>query len=136
LTSPAQKAVGRRLHDLEIGDSRFAQPFDFLEPLNRRSDHLGERAEFFEELLCQRLHVAPRYGAKQDQLEHLVVVQRIVAGLHEPLSQAVAMAMIMRGVAGRRRGFRRSVAASHRTIICAACKDAGFARFCNGTEAR
>ena len=41
----ARQPVGRRLHDLELGDGGVAEPFDFLEPLDGRRDHLGEGAE-------------------------------------------------------------------------------------------
>src|SRR5262245_57274408 len=97
----AQEAVGCRLHDLEIGNRGFSQSVDFLEPLDGRRDDLGERTKFFEQLLCERLHVAPGYGAKQDQLEHFVIVQRVAAALHESFAQATAMAVVMRnGVGG------------------------------------
>ena len=83
---------GGRVHDLEVGDGGLAQAADLLKPPDGCRDHLGQGAEFFEQLLCQRLHVAPRYGAKQDQLEHFVIVQRIAAGLQESFAQALAMA--------------------------------------------
>src|SRR5262245_36215369 len=91
-----------------------------VQPLDWRRDHFGEGAELRQQLLCQRLDVLPRYGAKQDQLEHFVIVERITAGLEESLPQAGAMAVEMRSRLGGLRGFRAFVAAGHRSIMCAA----------------
>src|SRR5215472_14486214 len=55
-----------------------------------RCNHLGERAELRQQVLCRRLDVPARYGVQQDQLEHFIVVERIAATLQEPLAQAAA----------------------------------------------
>src|SRR5262249_51896313 len=100
----AGEPARRCLHDLELGDGGLAQALDLFEPLARRRDHLGERAELRNELLGERLHVALRDGAKQDQLEELVVADRLAAGGEEALPQPRAMAVIVpaaHAVAGR-----------------------------------
>src|SRR5262249_25370797 len=113
----AHEPIGRRLHDLELGDGGLAET-DLLQPLQRRRDHLGEGAERGEQVLRERLHVALRDGAKQDELEHFVIADRLASGGEESLLQASAMAVVMRRLVGGR--CRRLVAAGHRTIIRAA----------------
>ena len=71
-------------------------PFDLGEPRLRRRDHLGERAECSQQRLGQRLDVAPRQRAEQQQLEQLVVGHRVGAGLAKALAQPLAVAVIMR----------------------------------------
>jgi hypothetical protein len=77
----AQEPVGRRLDDLEIGDAGLAEPFDLGKPRRRRSDRFRERTEFGHQRLGERLDVAPRHHAKQQQFEKLVVGERLGAGL-------------------------------------------------------
>src|SRR6516162_6985333 len=114
----AHEPIGRRLHDLELGDGGPSQTIDVLEPLHWRRDHLGEGAEGGEQVLCKRLHVALRDGAKQDELEHFVIADRLASGREKSLPQAATMAVVMRRLVGGR--CRRFVAAGHRTIIRAA----------------
>src|SRR5262249_14842099 len=109
-------------------------------------DHLGKRAERGEQLLCQRFHVALRYGAKQDELEHFVIADRLAAGREKPLPQALAVAVVMRRLVGGGRRWRRFVATGHghlgRHPRCVpdragtARKDARSIRFCNGSKRR
>src|SRR5262249_48534853 len=73
-----------------------------------------------EQLLCQRFHVALRDGAKQNELEHFVIADRLAAGREKPLPQALAMAVVMRRLVGGRRRCRRFVALGHRAVIRAA----------------
>src|SRR5262249_34843008 len=113
----AHETIGRRLHDLELGDGGLAEAVDLVKPFHRRRDHLGEGAEHGEQLLRERLHVALRDGAKQNQLEHLVIADRLASGREKSLPQALAMAVVMRLLGGR---CRRLVVAGHRSIIRAA----------------
>src|SRR5271165_2584046 len=100
----AGEAARRGLHDLELGDRRLAQPLDFLEPLPRRGDDLGEGAESREQGFRQRLAIAARNGAKQNELEQLVVRKRRSARFEEALAQPHAMSGIVRRLANRRAG--------------------------------
>src|SRR5262249_29026890 len=106
------------LHDLELGDGGLSQTVDLVEPFHRRRDHLGEGAEHREQVLCERLHVALRDGAKQDELEHFVIADRLASGREKSLTQPSAMAVVMRRLVGG--GCRGFVAVDHRTIIHAA----------------
>jgi hypothetical protein len=114
----AHEAIGCRLHDLEFGNGSLAQTVDLVEPFRRRRDHLGEGAERGEQVLRERLHVALRDGAEQDQLQHFVIADRLASGREKSLPQPSAMAVVMRRLVGGR--CRRFVAAGHRTIIRAA----------------
>src|SRR5262249_23045229 len=104
----------------ELGDGGLSQTIDLLEPFQWRRDHLGKGAERGEQLLCQRFHVALRDGAKQNELEHFVIADRLAAGRENPLPQALAMAVVMRRLVGGRRRCRRFVALGHRAVIRAA----------------
>ena len=117
----------RRLHDLEFGDRRLAEPSTSFEPLRRRRNHLGERAEFLEQRLGERLHVALRDGAEQHQLQHLVVGERLRPGFEEARAQALAMAVIVR------RGFGEAG-----DCVSAACATAcpEYAEFAIGARSR
>ena len=97
-----QAACGR-LHDLQLGDGRLAQPGDLVEPLGAGGENLGEGAEPCQQRLGNRLDVPPRHRAEQDQLEELVVVEGRGAAPAEALAQPFAVAGEMR--LGRRRGF-------------------------------
>jgi hypothetical protein len=73
-----------------------ASPSPFLgEPRDRRGDDFGERAEGRDQRLGERLDVAARQGAEQDEFEQLVVGQRLVASGAETLAQPLAVAVIM-----------------------------------------
>ena len=61
-----------------------------------RAEHLGEGAEMLDELLGERLDVALRDRAEEQQLEQLVVGQGGVAGVEEALAQTLAMAEMVR----------------------------------------
>ena len=74
----------------------FAQAFDFGEPFARRREGLGEGAECGEQLLGERLQIAPRQGAEQHELEQFVVGHRLAARVAETLAQSLAVAMIVR----------------------------------------
>ena len=63
--------------------------------------YLGEGAEARNQRLGQRLHIAPRHGAEQDQLEKLIIGQRLGAALAEPVAQPLAVAVIMWRPIGR-----------------------------------
>ena len=82
---PARQPAGRGVHDLELGDGGVAQTLDLGEPGLRRSHHLGEGAEFGDQVLGQRLDVALRDGAEQHQFEQLVLTT--VMGLVAPTNQ-------------------------------------------------
>ena len=69
----AREPARRGLHDLELGDGGLAESLDLPQSFDRRRDHLGERAEALDQVLGERLHVALRNGAKQDQLDQFVV---------------------------------------------------------------
>src|SRR5262249_21677160 len=82
--------------DLELGDRSLAQALDLLEPFDRCGDRLGEGAEARDEVLGERLHVAAHQRAGQDELEQLIIRQRIAAGAEEALAQPLAMAVVVR----------------------------------------
>src|SRR6266446_5387218 len=84
----AHEAIGCRLHDLEFGDGGLSQTVDLVESFRRRRDHFREGAERGEQVLRERLHVALRDGAEQDQLEHFVIADRLAAGREKSLPQA------------------------------------------------
>jgi hypothetical protein len=96
----AHEAIGCRLHDLEFGDGGLSQTVDLVESFRRRRDHFREGAERGEQVLRERLHVALRDGAEQDQLEHFVIADRLAAGREKSLPQAAAMAVVMRRLVG------------------------------------
>ena len=93
--TPLAKRCGARLDDLEFGDRGFAHPVDFGEPRRFGGDRLGERAETLDQRLGERLDVAPRDGAKQHQLDQLVIGDGLGAGLQQALAQARAMSVVM-----------------------------------------
>jgi hypothetical protein len=72
--------------------------------MDRRGKHLGKGAEAPDELLGGRLDVAAGNGAEQDELQKLVVGQRLAADLGE----AGARGRDRRGSAARRRPIRSS----------------------------
>ena len=76
---------------------------NLAQQMRRRAQHPRQRAEAFEQRLGDRLGVAARNQAKQQQLEQLVVGERVGAGLVEAFTQAVAMAVhvLSRDFAGR-----------------------------------
>jgi hypothetical protein len=88
------------VHDLEIGGGRLLDALDLFQPLRRRRQHFGERAELGDQLLGERLDVALRDGAKQHQLEQLIVGDGIGAGIAEARTQPLAMAEVMRRALG------------------------------------
>ena len=49
--------------DLEFGDPGIAKTFDLSQPRDRRRHNFAERAEFFDQRFCQRLHVTLRASA-------------------------------------------------------------------------
>src|SRR5262249_40582157 len=65
-------------------------------PRLRRRDHFGKRAEFREQRLGERLDVAARQRAKQQQLRQLIVRQSLGSGIAETAAQASAMPVKMR----------------------------------------
>ena len=65
----SRATFGGRLHDLELRDGRVPKPRHFREPLRRSCDNLGERTEFFQQGLGQRLHVPARQRAKQNEFQ-------------------------------------------------------------------
>src|SRR5450631_2592321 len=68
------------MHDLELGDGGIAHALDLGEPGRRRGHHLGEGAEFGDQLLGQRLDVALRDGSGQHQSEQLTLTTSMVFG--------------------------------------------------------
>src|SRR5262249_5561726 len=84
----------------QFGDARAAKPLYFGEPRLRRRDHFGEGAELCQQGLGERLDIAARQRAKQEQLQQFIIGQSLGAGLAEAAAQAFGMTMIMR------RGFR------------------------------
>jgi hypothetical protein len=92
-----RQAVGGGLYHLELGDGGVAQAGDLGEALRRSGDGLGERAELGDQRLGEGLHVAPRQGPEQHQLEQFVFGHRVAAGLAEAGAKPLAMPVIMRG---------------------------------------
>jgi len=91
-----QAALRSRRDDFDIGCDRLPDPLDFHQPLARRRDDLGERAEFLKQILGERFDVAHGYRAKQDQLEHLVIGERVRPRFEKAGPQSVAMAVEVR----------------------------------------
>src|SRR5260370_16842018 len=89
-----------RLHDLELGDGGFAQALDGFQPFDRRRHGLGKRAELLDQVLGERLEVAALDGAKEHELEKLVIRQGIAAALEEARAQPLAMPVIVRSWLG------------------------------------
>jgi hypothetical protein len=85
----------RGADQLELGDRRFADAGNLAQQLFRRVHRLGEGAEAGNERLGQRLGIAPRRGAEQDQLEQLVVGEGVWPRLAEALPEPLAMTEIM-----------------------------------------
>ena len=77
------------------GDGGFAEPRHLLQALLRSVQRLAEATELGEDCFGQRLGIAARQGAEQDQLEQLVVGKRIGASLAEALPQPFAVAEIV-----------------------------------------
>ena len=96
-----RQPAGRGVYDLELGDGGVAQALDLGEPGLWRGDYLGERTEFGDQLLGQRLDVALRDGAERHQFEQLVVAHRLGAGFAEAGAQSFAVAVIMRRSLGK-----------------------------------
>ena len=99
----AREPARRGLDDLELGDGGIAQSRHLLEPFPGRRDDFSERAESGQQGFGQRLDVAPRDGAKQYELEHLVVRERGCAGIEKAFAQPHTVIEEMR----RRRSRRR-----------------------------
>ena len=81
---------------LKLRDRRVAEAGDLGEPLGAGGQRLGVGAEAGDQRLGDRLHVAARHGAEQNQLEQLVVGERRRAALAEALAQALAVAGVVR----------------------------------------
>src|SRR5262249_13916903 len=62
----------------------------------RRRDHFRERAKVRDQGLGKRFDIPPWNGAKQHELEQLVVAESIRAGIPEALPQPFAMTVKMR----------------------------------------
>jgi hypothetical protein len=88
--------VRRRLHELDVGDAGLAHALDFGKPCGRRRDHFGERAEGRDQRLGERLDIAPRLRAKQQDFRQLVIRQRIGPSRAKTLAQALPMPVIVR----------------------------------------
>jgi len=86
----------RRLDDLELRDHALARALDLQDALARGRKHLREGAETADQRLGERLEVAPRDGGEQDQLQKLVIGQRVGAAFQEAAAQALAMLEIVR----------------------------------------
>ena len=56
----------------------------------------GKAAEPFEQVLRQRLYIAPRIAREQDHFEQLVIRQIVRSSADEPLTQPLTVPMIMR----------------------------------------
>ena len=93
-------AVRRRGDQFELVDRGLADAVDLAQPRFRRMDHFGERAEFLEQRLGERLCVAPGQRGKQRHLQQLVIAQRVRPGDVKALAQPLAMAVIMRRLGG------------------------------------
>ncbi len=84
-----------------------------------RRDHIGETAEMRDQLLGQRLHIAPRNGGEQHQLQNLIIGQRVWRRLRQ---SARAGAGDGRDNAARARSASRSDAIGNARSECrAAC---------------
>jgi hypothetical protein len=97
-------ALAGALHHLQLRDGGVAQALHLAQTRFRSGNHFGEGAEFGEQRLGQKLHVAAGQRAEQQELQEFVVAERIGAGFAEPRAQTLAMAVVMRvgfGEAGR-----------------------------------
>ncbi len=96
LQGAARQAFRRSLDKLDFDDRRFAETVDFAKPLRPRRDGLGEGAKARDQGLGERLHVAPRDGAKQQQLQHFVIGKRRFACIHEAIAQTLSVTVEVR----------------------------------------
>ena len=100
LQGAARQAFRRSLHKLDFDDRRFAETLDLAKPFRPRRDRLGEGAEARDQGLRERLHVAARDRAKQQQLQHLVIGKRRFACIHEAIAQTLPVTVVVgRGIA-------------------------------------
>ena len=118
LISPLATRLRGRGDQLELVDRGLADAIDFAQPRHRRVNDFGERAEFLQQRLGQRLGVAPRQRRKQRHLQQFVIAQRLRPGAVEALAQPFAMAVIMRRLGGLRSWGCWSWRASAATMPC------------------
>lgn len=99
---PPGKTLPRGRHDPEIGSDSLADAGHLGQQMLRRGNDFGEESESADQLLRNRLHVAPRDQAEQHRFEQFVIGQRIRPGCQETLAQPVAVPEIMRFRSGIR----------------------------------
>jgi hypothetical protein len=71
----------RRPHELELGDGGLADARHLAQELLRRIERFGKCPQARKNGFGERLGIAPRGGAEQDQLEQLIVGEGIGTGI-------------------------------------------------------
>ncbi len=95
--------LGKVVHQLEVERRLGPDPAHGAEVFHRGRERRAQRAEAGEQVLGQRLDVAARERAEQQQLQRLVVGQGREARVQRPLAQPLAMAEVVGpGRLGRR----------------------------------
>jgi len=91
----AADAQGGLANQFQIKSGGRTDPLDRLQFLEGGAEHGGQAAETGQEVLGERLDLAARQAAGQNQFEKLVVRQRLEAD-RGPLAQPLAMADLVR----------------------------------------
>ena len=84
------------MNHLQCADGRFPDAIDVEQAFGRGRDHIGKAAEAGDQGFGQRLHIAPRNGGEQHQLQQFVIGQGIGPARHEAGTQSRAVFEIMR----------------------------------------
>ena len=82
----AHQPESRRAHQLKLGDGGFADAGNLAQQLLGGVQRLGESAEAGDQRFGERLGIAPRRRAEQDQFEQLIVGEGVRARLAEASS--------------------------------------------------
>jgi hypothetical protein len=92
----AGQPPGRFVNDLQGCRRGLANAGNAGQFLGFCRQHAGEAAEPGDQRLGDRFDIAPRNCAEQQELDHLVIGQRLGTLFEQPLTQAVAMFVIVR----------------------------------------